>query len=111
MNDIDIKEKDITLRGSGELMHLIKNRSLTIEDIIVFCDLIWDADENGLCNLENNEWTSGRKSLEIHIIDKLSSLNLVKKISEKKIMLNPHVAGIGGSKKRGELRLIFKKLK
>lgn len=102
-------DRDISLRGSGELMHLIKDKSLNIEDVITFCALIWCADNNGECDLQNRVWMSGR--VPFLVINKLSSLGLLKKNDVNKIILNPHVAGIGDAKKRGELRRKFRKIK
>ena len=102
-------DRDITLRGSGELMHLIKDKSLNIIEIIIFCALIWRVNENGECDI-NSKPLEFNQGVSFNAINKLASLGLLKRIDNNSIMLNPHVAGIGDAKKRGELRLKFKNL-
>lgn len=94
-------DRDITLRGSGELMHLIKEKTLLVEDILVFCSLIWKVDSEAYSPIGDTP---------IEVLEKLKSLLLLKFVDEKTVMLNPHVVGIGDAKKRGELRVKFKNL-
>lgn len=95
-------DRDIALRGSGELMHLIKEKHMSIEDILMFCSLIWRVDSEACSEVE---------TIPPDILEKLKSLLLLKVVDEKTVMLNPHVVGIGDAKKRGELRVKFRNLK
>ena len=92
---------DISLRGSGELMHLIKEKKLCVEDIMVFCNMIWRV---------NSETCTSITDAPVEILKKLESLDLIRIIENGLVMLNPHVAGIGDQKQRGEFRVKFKKL-
>jgi len=97
-----VPEKDITLRGSGELVHLIKEKKMSIEDVSAFCKLVWSID--------SSTCLSEAKDIPMEILEKLRSLDLLRLHSEGVVILNPHVACVGDEKKRGEFRLKFRSL-
>lgn len=96
-----MSDKDIILRGLGEFMHLVKEQKLSTEDILAYCSLVWRVDKQ-TCLVETDS--------PLEILQKLNSLDLLRIVEPNLVMLNPHVAGMGDSVKRGEFRVKFRSL-
>lgn len=89
---------DPILRGSGELLYQIKARALSPQEVFAFAQLLWSADSSGK--------VAGYGCPE-STLAKFEKLLLLSKLSDGRIMLNPHVSQIGDAKRRGQLRKEF----
>lgn len=93
---------DPRLRGASELLHLIRSHSLTLPEVCTYCQLLWEADREAIASTDGFEPAALRR---------LEQLRLLAFCRESRfVMLNPHVAQIGGPLVRGRLRKKFRQL-
>ena len=95
---------DIAMRGSGELLHQIKNKNLSPTDVATFASLLLAVDEKGRVHL-------GDGTPRTLSVQRLIALNFCARVSASVLMLNPHVAQLSDTpSKRGQLRKAFRQL-
>lgn len=96
------KSSDIQLRGSGELLYQIKAKALSGNDVVVFANLIWLANSEGVVKTDGFPDTS---------VERLIALKFCARINRSMVLLNPHVAQLGTTPtERGQLRKKFRQL-
>lgn len=93
---------DIKMRGSGELLFRIKSKDLSGQDVLVYANLIWTANQKGeVTTCEFSDCS----------IKRLIALKFIAQIDARTCLLNPHVAQIGKTSiERGQIRKRFRSL-
>jgi hypothetical protein len=111
-----MNDNDVILRGSGELMCLIRDRVVSEIHVRIFSNIINLMNDNAEYKIDDRicgascDCCSRPLSISTinNAIDHLVSLRLITKIDESTLLVNPHVAGVGDRNKRGLIRKRFK---